>query len=76
MVDLAPEGAVHTPRSGRIPRRGTPTDLAQGGSKAEVIRRAIATYKYLKAEVADPESSKLLAIMGCEAKIENHIILP
>lgn len=44
-----------------------------GGTKADVIRRALATYKYLKNEDQDPESKVSITKNGAVVK---DVILP
>jgi hypothetical protein len=53
----------------------TLTDLANGGSKADVIRRAVATYSYLKSEVS-PGSDKRVSITDSQGKVQKDLILP
>lgn len=52
------------------------TDLADGGSKADVIRKAVATYKLLKSEVRDPLSGNQVAISNASGQVEKVVILP
>lgn len=51
----------------------TLTKLAEGGSKAEAIRKAIATYKVLKSEV---QAGKKVSISDDDGKVEKIVILP
>ena len=51
-------------------------DLANGSTKADVIRRAIASYQYLKSEVPDQNSGKRISITDANGKIEKDVILP
>jgi hypothetical protein len=44
-----------------------------GGTKADVIRKALATYKYLKTEDQDPESTVSITKNGIVVK---DVILP
>jgi hypothetical protein len=50
--------------------------LANGGTKADVIRRALATYQYLKSQVPDPGSDKRVSITDAEGTILKDVILP
>jgi metal-responsive CopG/Arc/MetJ family transcriptional regulator len=50
--------------------------LANGGSKADVIRRAVQTYSYLKSEVPNNEVGKRVSITNNDSVIEKDIILP
>ncbi len=52
------------------------TELANGGSKVEVIRRALATYQYLKREVGDGDTGKMVSITTPDGAIEKNVILP
>jgi hypothetical protein len=52
------------------------TQLAQGSTKAEVIRRALATYQYLKSQVPDQNSGKRISITDADGNIEKDVILP
>ena len=45
----------------------TLTSLANGGSKADVIRRAVGTYHYLKSEVPNGQSDKRVTISDANA---------
>lgn len=54
----------------------TLTDLANGGSKAEVIRKAVATYSYLKSEVPTHSSDKRVSITDSTGAIRKDVILP
>ena len=54
----------------------TLTDLANGGSKADVIRKAVASYQYLKSEVPNQESGKRISITDAEGKVQKDVILP
>jgi hypothetical protein len=54
----------------------TLTNLANGGSKADVIRKAVQTYSYLKSEVPNRESSKRVSITDADGKVQKDIILP
>lgn len=52
------------------------TELAKGGSKAEVIRKAIATYQYLKSEVPSMQSDKRVSVTDAEGNILHNVIIP
>ncbi len=54
----------------------TLTELANGGSKADVIRRAVATYSFLKSEVPDQTSNKRVSISDAQGNVEKVLILP
>lgn len=51
-------------------------NLATGSSKADVIRRAVQTYSYLKNEVPSQETSKRVSITDTNGTIEKDVILP
>jgi hypothetical protein len=57
-------------------RRKTLTALAKGGSKAEVIRKAVATYSYLKQEVPSMDPDKRLSITDAAGNVQKDVILP
>lgn len=50
--------------------------LANGGSKADVIRRAVASYQYLKSEVPDTQSEKRVSITDKDGKVQTNVVLP
>ena len=52
------------------------TELANGSTKAEVIRRALATYQYLKSQVPDQSSGKRVSITDAAGNIEKDVIPP
>jgi hypothetical protein len=54
----------------------TLTKLANGGSKADVIRKAVGTYHYLKSEVPNAQSDKRVSITDSNGKVEKVVILP
>jgi N-acetylglutamate synthase/N-acetylornithine aminotransferase len=54
----------------------TLTSLANGGSKADVIRRAVATYQYLKSEVPNQQSDKQVLISDARGKVQKVLIVP
>jgi hypothetical protein len=54
----------------------TLTALANGGSKAEVIRKAVATYSYLKQEVPGMDTDKRLSITDAAGNVKKDVILP
>ncbi len=51
-------------------------DLAQGGSKADVIRRAVSSYQYLKSEVPDENSPNRVSISDRDGVVRQVVILP
>ncbi len=53
----------------------TLSDLAKGSSRADVIRNAVATYKYLKSKVP-AGSSDNVAISNKEGVVQQVVILP
>ena len=53
----------------------TLSDLAQGTTKAEVIRRAIASYKYFKNELDGPHG-KRISIRDSAGNVLNDVVLP
>ncbi len=54
----------------------TLSNLANGGSKAEVIRKAVATYNYLKSEVPNHTSEKRVSITDAAGKVQKDVIVP
>lgn len=54
----------------------TLTKLANGGSKADVIRRAVASYQYLKSEVPDGQADKRVSITDKDGKVQTNVVLP
>ncbi len=54
----------------------TLTSLANGGSKADVIRKAVASYQYLKSEVPNGQSDKRVSITDANGKVQSNVILP
>jgi hypothetical protein len=54
----------------------TLADLANGGSKADVVRKAVATYSYLKSQVPNRESGRQVSITDSSGKVEKDVILP
>lgn len=53
----------------------TLSDLAQGTTKAEVIRRAIASYKYFKNELNGGDGRRI-SIRDASGNILNDVVLP
>lgn len=52
-------------------------NLATGSSKADVIRRAVQTYSYLKSEVPNQETKRRVSITDAtNGTIEKDVILP
>jgi len=49
---------------------------AHGGTKAEVIRRAVASYQYLKSEVPNARSEGRISITDAEGNVRKDVILP
>ena len=54
----------------------TLTELAKGTTKAEVIRRAVASYNYLKTEIAAPASGLRISITDSTGTIHKDVVLP
>jgi hypothetical protein len=54
----------------------TLADLANGGSKADVIRRAVQTYSYLKSQVPNQNSGQRVSITDADGKVKKDVILP
>jgi hypothetical protein len=54
----------------------TLTKLANGGSKADAIRKAVSVYQFLKSEVPNPYSEKRVAITDSQGKVEKIVVLP
>jgi hypothetical protein len=54
----------------------TLSNLANGGSKADVIRKAIASYQYLKSEVPNSQSGKRISITDADGNVQKDVILP
>jgi hypothetical protein len=52
------------------------TEMAIGSTKAEVIRRALASYQYLKSQVPDQSSGRRVSITDAQGNIERDVILP
>lgn len=52
----------------------TLNELAQGGSKADVIRNVVSTYKYLKSKVLPGQSN--VSITDNEGVVQQVVILP
>lgn len=53
----------------------TLSDLAQGTTKAEVIRRAIASYQYLKSQV-NGNDGRRISIRDGAGNVLNDVVLP
>jgi hypothetical protein len=51
-------------------------ELANGGSKADAIRRAVASYQYLKHQVPSNSSPNKVSITDQDGKIIRDVILP
>ena len=54
----------------------TLTKLAGGGSKADVIRKAVASYQYLKSEVPSGDTGKRISITNADGIVQKDVILP
>ena len=54
----------------------TLSDLATGSSKAEVIRNAVSTYKYLKSKVPDSNGPNHVSISDNDGVVRQVVILP
>ena len=52
------------------------TRLAEGGSKADVIRKAVAVYSLLKSEVPSHSSKKQVAIRDEHGAVLKDVVLP
>jgi len=50
--------------------------LANGGSKADVIRRAVQTYSYLKSQVPHAASGQRVSITDANGVVLKDVILP
>ncbi len=50
--------------------------LADGGSKADAIRKAVATYQVLRAQTSDLNLGHRVAISDKDGKVLKEIILP
>ena len=50
--------------------------LANGGSKADVIRRAVSSYQYLKSEVPDANGPNRLSITDSNGVVKKDVVLP
>lgn len=51
-------------------------ELANGGSKADVIQRVVASYQYLKSEVPNEGLGKHVSITDATGKVLQNVILP
>ena len=54
----------------------TLTELAKGTTKADVIRRAVASYNYLKGEIAAPAAGLRISITDATGNIQKDVVLP
>ena len=52
------------------------SQLAKGTTKADVIRRAVASYQYLKAETTGQASGKRISITDAAGNIQKDVVLP
>ncbi len=52
------------------------SELAKGTTKADVIRRAVASYQYLKAETSGQASDKRISITDAAGNIQKDVVLP
>lgn len=51
-------------------------DLAKGTTKADVIRRAVASYQYLKAQTTGTATGRRIAITDDAGNIQQDVVLP
>ncbi len=51
-------------------------ELAKGTTKADVIRRAVASYQYLKSETAAPADGRRISITDSAGNIQKDVVLP
>lgn len=54
----------------------TLNELANGGSKADVIRKAVSSYQYLKSEVPDSGSPNRISITDNNGNVKKDVVLP
>jgi N-acetylglutamate synthase/N-acetylornithine aminotransferase len=54
----------------------TLTSLANGGNKADVIRKAVASYQYLKSQVPNGQSERRVSITDADGNVQKDVILP
>lgn len=54
----------------------TLNSLANGGSKADVIRKAVSSYQYLKSEVPDSSSQNRISITDSKGVVQKDVVLP
>lgn len=54
----------------------TLSKLAEGGNKADVIRKAVASYQYLKSEVPSYDSTRRISIRDVDGTVLRDVILP
>ena len=54
----------------------TLAELAHGTTKADVIRRAVASYSYLKSQVPTSSADKQISITDKHGNVEKVVILP
>lgn len=52
------------------------TELAKDTTKADIIRKALASYQYLKSQVPDQSSGLRVSITDAEGNIVKDVILP
>ena len=50
--------------------------VAQGGTTADVIQRAVVTYKYLKSQVPDKSSPNRVSITDANGNVRTDVVLP
>lgn len=54
----------------------TLAQLARGTTKADVIRRAVASYSYLKSQVPTASTERQISITDSSGRVEKVVILP
>ena len=52
------------------------SELAKGTTKADVIRRAVASYQYLKSETSELSAGKRISITDAAGNIQKDVVLP
>ena len=52
------------------------SELAKGTTKADVIRRAVASYQYLKSETDAPAAGRRISITDAAGNIQKDVVLP
>lgn len=54
----------------------TLAELAQGSNKADVLRRAVASYQYLRSELGSADSGRHLSITDASGQVQKDVLLP